>query len=309
MAARRWKKLAILLKPETVYGTDVAPAAADALIGRNVTFTPIVGERVSRDLILPYMGNQGVLLAGTYGRIEFDIEIAGSGAAGTKPKWGSAARICGMSETVLAGVSVTYAIIEEALESGSLYFVMDKTRHVLLGARGNMTLQFNAKGIPYFRFTILGLLGTITDIGAMPAVSQAGWTKPVVVSKANTVLTLHGWTAVAERVEMNLGNEVTPRFLIGNESMIVSDRSATGTAVVEARPIAEIDWFTIALTRARGAMSLIHGTIAGNIVEVTNPAVEVGEPTLGQTNNIANYSLPLDLCPDAGRDEMQIIVR
>ena len=41
MDARRWNKLAILAKLETVYGQSAAPAAANAILATNVTFTPI----------------------------------------------------------------------------------------------------------------------------------------------------------------------------------------------------------------------------------------------------------------------------
>ncbi|MBB2905744.1 hypothetical protein FHR76_002126 [Rhizobium sp. RAS22] len=309
MAVRRWRKLAMLHKLEATYGTDATPLAADAIIGSNVTFTPIEGQEVSRDLLLPYMGNQGVVLAGIYARVEFDIEIAGAGAAGTVPKYGSVLRVAGMSETVEAGESVTYDIIEDAVESGSLYFVSDKVQHVMLGGQANIAPSFVPSAIPHFRVTYLGLLGTITDVGAMPAVSMAGWTTPAHVSKANTTMSLHGWNSVAESLSLDLGNTLTPRFLIGDEKILISDRSTTGTAVVEARALSEINWFDRALNRTRGALSLIHGKTAGNIVEVTAPAIEVGRPTQSQTNGIINYSLPLSLCPVTGLDEMQIVVR
>lgn len=309
MTVRRWRKLAMLHKLEVTYGTDAAPLAADAIIGSNVTFTPIEGQEVSRDLLLPYMGNQGVVLAGIYARVEFDIEIAGAGAAGTVPKYGSVLRVAGMSETVEAGESVTYDIIEDAVESGSLYFVSDKVQHVLLGGQANIALSFVPSAIPHYRVTYLGLLGTITDIGAMPAVSMAGWTTPVHVSKANTTMSLHGWNSVAESLSLDLGNTLTPRFLIGDEKILISDRSTTGTAVVEARPLSEINWFDRALKRTRGNLSLDHGKTAGNIVEVKSPAIEVGRPTQGQTNGIINYSLSLSACPVVGLDEMQIVVR
>ncbi len=309
MAVRRWRKLAMLHKLEATYGTDAAPLAADAIIGSNVTFTPIEGQEVSRDLLLPYMGNQGVVLAGIYARVEFDIEIAGAGAAGTVPKYGSVLRVSGMSETIEADESVTYDIVEDAVESGSLYFVSDKVQHVLLGGQASIAPSFVPSAIPHYRVTYLGLLGTITDVGAMPAVSMAGWTTPLHVSKANTTMTLHGWSSVAESLSIDLGNTLTPRFLIGDEKILISDRSSTGTAVVEARALSEINWFDRALNRTRGPLSLIHGKTAGNIVEVNAPAIEVGRPTQGQTNGIINYSLPLSLCPVTGLDELQIVVR
>lgn len=306
---RHWKKLSILHKLETTYATDAAPAAADALTTSNVTFTPMEGEEVTRDLMLPYLGNQGVLLAGVYARLEFDVEIAGAGALGDIPKYGSLLRIAGFSETVEAGVAVEYSIVETGVESGSIYFVSDKVQHVMLGCQANVALTFTAKGIPRYRFTVIGLLGTISDLGAMPAATTAGWITPVIVSKANSVMTLHGWTSAAESLSVDLGNVLTPRFLIGDERMLISDRSATGTAVVEARPIATIDWFARARNRTRGALSLVHGTTAGNTVEIAAPAVEVGRPTQGQTDNIVNYTVPLMLCPEDGLDELTITVR
>nr|WP_320194740.1 phage tail tube protein [Agrobacterium rosae]MDX8313001.1 hypothetical protein [Agrobacterium rosae] len=309
MAVRRFRKLAMLHAIETTYGEDAEPVAADAILGTNVTITPIEGQEVSRDLMLPYMGNQGVVLAGMYARVEFDIEIAGAGSAGTVPKYGSLLRVASMSETVVAGTSVTYAIVEDAIESGSLYFIQDKVQHVLLGGQANIAPSYTPSAIPRMRVSYVGLLGQITDVVAMPAVTQAGWTTPLHVSKANTTMSLHGWNSVAESLSLDLGNVLTPRFLIGDERILISDRNSTGTAVVEARSLAEIDWFDRAIKRTRGPLSITHGKTAGNIVEITSPAVEIGRPTQGQTNGIINYSLPLSLVPVVGRDELKIVVR
>ncbi|SCD23650.1 hypothetical protein [Brucella inopinata] len=307
--ARRWNKLAMLFGLEASYGEDATPTAADAIIGTNVTFTPIEGEEVSRDLLLPYMGHQGITLAGIYARLEFEIEVAGAGAAGTAPRYGSILRAAGMAETIEAGTSVTYSIIEEGLESGSLYFVMDKVQHILLGCQANIAPSFVPSQIPRFRVTVLGLLGTITDVAVMPAVTMAGWTTPLTVSKTNTTMSLHGWDSVAESLSLDLGNVLTPRMLIGDELIMISDRKSVGTAVVQAESLATINWFDRALKRTRGALAFKHGNVAGNIVEFPASAVEVGKISQGQTNNIMNYSLPLFLCPTAGLDELKIIIR
>lgn len=309
MASRRWRKLAILAKIETIYGTDAAPVAANRIVATNVNFTPIEGDEVSRDLLLPYLGNQGVVLAGIYGKISFDVEVAGGGAAGDVPQYGALLRACGMAETITAGTSVVYSIVEDAVEAASIYFESDLVRHVLLGSRGNVSVNFTPKGIPRFTFTMTGLLGTITDIATMSAVTAAGLVTPLPVSKANTQMTLHGWSAVAESLALDLGNTVTPRFLIGDELVLISNRSTTGTAVVEARSLATVDWFGRALNRTRGALALTHGSAAGNIVELDAPAVEIGKVTQGNTDNISNYSLPLSLCPTVGLDELTITVR
>lgn len=304
------RKLAILHKVETVYGQapTPAPAAADAIIGKNVTFTPIEAEEVSRELLLPYMGNQGVILAGKHAKLEFDIELAGAGAAGSAPKWGSLMKSCGFAETLQATTSATYSIVEASVSSGTIYFEVDGVRHILLGARGSFSLNFAPKAIPSIRFSFTGLLGTITD-QALTTVTMTGWQTPLEASSANTQLSLFGAAAVAESLSIDLGNTVTPRFLIGSESVIISDRKSSGQAVVEANTLASGNWFQRALQRTRGALSMIHGTVAGNIVEITAPAVEVGKITQGQTDGILNYTLPLSFVPVSGRDEISIVVK
>nr|WP_321511103.1 phage tail tube protein [uncultured Celeribacter sp.] len=308
MSARRWRKLAMLHAIEATYMTDAAPTAADAIIATNITFTPIEAEEINRDLILPHMGNQGTILAAEYGRIEFEVEIAGAGAAGDVPAYGSLLRICGLSESVTAATSVDYEIIEDGVESGSLYFNSDGVRHIFLGNQANVSMTIAPRSIPKFRITIMGMLGTITD-AALPSVTLDGWTTPLKVSKANTRMTLHGWASVAESLSIDLGNTLTPRFLIGDEKIMITDRSTTGTAVVEARHVTDIDWFGKVRDRTRGGLSLIHGTAEGNIVEITAPAVELGRPTQGQTDGIVNYSIPLSFCPVDGMDELKITVR
>lgn len=305
---RLFRKLAILNKIETTYGTSAAPAAINAIIGTNVSFTPIEAEEVSRYLLLPYLGNQGVILTGKHAKLEFDVEVAGAGAAGNAPKYGSLLRACGFAETIAAGVSVTYSIIETGVESSTIFFEVDGVRHILLGARGNMSVNIAPKGIPKYRFSMTGLLGTITDQALTP-VTLAGWTTPVEASSANTTMSLHGWSSIAESLSIDLGNTVTPRFLIGSESVIISDRKTTGQAVVEATSLGTIDWFARALARTRGALALAHGKTAGNIVEINGPALEIGKVSQGQTDNILNYSLPLSFCPVTGRDELTIVVK
>lgn len=305
---RIFRKLAILNKIETVYGTNSAPAALNAIIGKNVQFTPLEAEEVSRDLLLPYMGNQGVILTGKHAKLEFDIEFAGSGVAGTAPKWASLMRACGFAETLLATTSATYSLVEDNQSSTTVFFEIDGVRHIMLGCRGTLSLNVAPKAIPSFRIVLTGLLGTITD-QALTAVTMTGWSVPLEASSANTTMMLYGTAAVAESLSIDLGNTVTPRFLIGSESVMISDRKVTGQAVVEATNLATTNWFQRALARTRGALQVVHGTAAGNIVEITAPAIEVGKITQGQTDGILNYSLPLSLCPVAGRDELVIISR
>ncbi len=307
--ARYFRKLALLAKIETAYGTDAVPTgAANAVLATNVTFTPIEGEEVGRDLMLPYLGDRGIVLAGTYGKIEFEIEIAGAGTAGAAPGYGPLLRACGMAEVITVGTSVVYNPISGAFEAVSLYANWDGVNHTFLGCRGNVSLSFEPKKIPKFKFAMVGLLGTFTDV-AMPVATLAAFKTPLVCNKTNTTFSLHGQSAPGESLSIDLGQKVEPRLLIGWESIEITDRNASGTAVIEARPIATVNWFDKALKRTRGALSVIHGTTAGNIVQIDAPQVEIGKPSQGNSQGVINYSLPLRLCPNAGNDELSIAVK
>ncbi|MES0879698.1 phage tail tube protein [Roseibium sp. SCP14] len=309
MATRKYRKLALLAKIEVSEATDSVPTGADNAIQANdVSITPMAGDEETRDLMLPYLGHQGVILTGDYVQLEFSVEVAGAGAAGTVPPYGALLRACALSETITPATSVAYEPVSDGEESISVYFNQDGVRHVALGARGNVTVEFVPKRIPRFRFTLMGLLGTITDV-ALPTIDLSGFQTPRTVSKAATTLSLHGASRVAESLSINLGQQIEPRFLIGDERIQLSDRSGTGTAIVEAEPLASVNWFDIASQRTAGVLQLVHGTVAGNIVQLDAPAVEIGRPTQGQTQGVVNYSLPLMLKPSAGNDELVITVK
>ncbi|WFE92305.1 phage tail tube protein [Roseibium porphyridii] len=309
MATRKYRKLALLTKIELVEGTDSVPTgAANAIQANDVSITPMAGDEETRDLMLPYLGHQGVILTGDYVQMEFSVEIAGAGAAGTVPPFGALLRACALSETINVGVDVVYEPISDGEESVSVYFNQDGVRHVALGARGNVTMDFTPKRIPRFRFTIMGLLGTISD-QALPTVDLSGFQTPRPVSKSATTLTLHGAARVGESLSIDLGQQIEPRHLIGAERIQLTDRRATGTAVVEADTLANVDWFAIASARTQAALQLVHGTAAGNIVQIDAPNVEVGRPSQGQTQGVVNYSLPLMLVPNTGNDELTITVK
>lgn len=306
---RKHRKLACLAKIETVYATDSVPTgAANAIQLNDVTLTPLAGEDVSRDLLLPWLGHQGTELTGNYLQLEFSVEIAGAGAAGTVPGYGALLRACAFSETITALTSVVYEPVSDGEESVSIYFVHDGVRHVALGCRGNCQMDFAPRQIPRFRFTMMGLLGVVSD-QALPSVDLASFQKPVPVSKAATSLSLHGASRIAESVSIDLGNEVEPRFLIGDERIQLTDRQSSGSAVVEAKTMAEKNWFDAAQAKTLDTLQVVHGTAAGHIVQVDAPKVQIGRPTQGQNQKIITYTLPLMLIPNTGDDELVITVK
>ncbi len=101
------RKRAILAKIETTYGVDPTPTGgANAILMSNITVSPMEMNLAQRNNIKAYLGNNPSVLAAIYAKVSFDVEVAGSGTAGTAPGYGPLLRACALSETLL-GTALT----------------------------------------------------------------------------------------------------------------------------------------------------------------------------------------------------------
>jgi hypothetical protein len=310
MANKKMRKMAILAKIESVYGTDPTPTgAANAMVVSNVELTPLEGDVIERNNIQPYFGNNGAIQATAYGKLKFEIELAGSGAAGTAPKYDPLLRACGMSVTLSAGVSVTYAPISDNLESVTLYGNIDGINHVMDGARGEAKFVLDAKGKPVIQFEFSGLFTPLTDT-ALPATTYTGWVKPLAVNKANTTCTFHGIAIAMQHFDLMLGNQVVKRDLVNVDTVEIVDRKAAGSIVFENTSIATKDWVTAAKTTTLGSLALVHGITAGNIVTINaNSTCEISKPSYSNVDGVQMMNLQTRYIPSsAGNDELSIVL-
>ena len=78
--------MVLLAMKQTAKGTPAAPVpGTHAILCRGLTPQPIKGKFVERNLIRGSKGNQGALFTSEHRVFEFEVELAGSGAAGTAP--------------------------------------------------------------------------------------------------------------------------------------------------------------------------------------------------------------------------------
>jgi hypothetical protein len=310
MASKKFRKLAILAKIETSRGVDAVPTgAANAMIVSEATLSPLEGDVAERNNVQPYYGQNGSVQATSYRKLSFKVEAAGGGAVGTAPKYGPLLRGCGASETVSAGVSVTYAPISDSQETLSIYCNIDGINHVMLDAHGSAKLMFSAKGFPYYQFDFTGLFVALTDT-ALPATVYTGFVKPLPMNKANTIITLHSVAVACSKWDFDMGNQVVKRDLTGVDSVEITDRKSTGSIVFENTAIATKDWVATAKATTLGDMSVVHGTTAGNIITFTATATcEVSKPTYSNEDGIQMMNLQQRFIPtSAGNDEWSLVL-
>jgi hypothetical protein len=302
------RKRLILAKAELTYGTDNTPTGADAVLVRNLEVTPLEADTVSRDLIRPYLGNSKQLLANTRVGITFEVELAGSGTAGTPPRYGALLRACGFSETIVATTSVTYAPVSASFTSATIYFNNDGVLHKATGCRGTFTMTCNLNEIPVISFTMTGIYNAPTDTAA-PATTYSLQATPLIFKNGNTSnFSIFSYSGCLQSLSFDVANEVIYREPVGcNKEVLITNRAPSGTAVIEAPSIATKDFFTIANGSTTGSITFQHGATAGNIVTFTTAQSDIGSPTYSDQDGIQMLNLPYLAIPSSsGNDELSL---
>lgn len=302
------RKRLILAKTESTYGTDSVPAGTDAVLVRSLEITPLESDVVSRDLIRPYLGNSDQLLANSRVRCTFDVELAGSGTAGTAPRYDALLKACGLSATIVASTSVTYAPVSSSFGSCTIVYNVDGVQHKLTGARGTVTMNCELGQIPTLQFEMTGIYNAPTDT-AQPAVTYSNQATPLIFKEGNTsAFQFFSYSGCLNSVSFNLANEIVYRELIGcTKEVLITNRAPAGDVSIEAPTIATKDYFSLALGTTTGNLTFLHGTTAGNRVTFTASQVDIAQPSYTDQDGITMLQLPYVALPTtAGNNEFSL---
>lgn len=301
-----------LIKTEVTYGTDPTPTgSANAVQLRNLEIQPAESEVLSRDLIRSYLGNSPQLIANTRVVVSFEVEYAGSGTAGTAPKYDPVLRACGMNPTTVANTSVTYVPRSTGFESCTIHYDTDGIRHIITGCRGTFTISLNANQIPVFNFTLTGQYNAPTDT-ASPTLTFSNQADPKIFNDTNTTsFTLFSATGLAlQSAEIDIGNEVVYRELVNStKEVLITDRAATANFVIEAPTLATKDFFALSVAGTAGNLSIVHSGGAGNIITLTAPTsgLSLGNPTYSEDQGLVMLNIPTTMVPSSsGNDELSL---
>ena len=303
------RKRVILIETESSYGTDPTPAATDVVLVTDLSITPQSSDVVNRDVVRPYLGSSEQLLANTRVECTFSVELAGSGTAGTAPRYGSALKATGLSETVSSGTSVTYAPVSSSFSSVTIHYNVDGVRHKVTGCRGSFTISAEVGAIPTIDFTFTGIYNAPTDT-ALPTVTYGNQATPLIFKNGNTSgFQLLSYAGALQSLTMDLGVSTVYRELVGGtKEVIITDRASNGSVTIEAPTIAQKDYFTAALTDSTlGNLAFLHGTTAGNKVQLTSSKVDIGDVNYGEMDGVAMLEIPYTLVPSSANNEFSLI--
>lgn len=212
-----------LVKEESSYGSDPTPTAgANAIRGVGRLWPAITPEAAFPNMREEELSNSliGVAPGPSAGQlVNFDwrLPLRGAGAAYSsstpvRPEADPFLRASGFSRTHVdtgSSESVSYAFADTSHSSAAAYLYAAGKRFVVLGMRGNMTLE-GAVGQPAFaRFALQGMLAGVTE-ASVPSMTLTSIIAPVMKGIALT-LTPSGqsaWTPKVPGFELTTGHAV-----------------------------------------------------------------------------------------------------
>jgi len=313
------RKTAILAKTETTYGTDSVPTgAANAMLVSNASFN-LSYNNVERNFIRPFFGGSGQLAGTRFVEINFEIELANSGTAGTAPAWAPVLRACGMAESVLSTPArVEYTPVSASFSSVTIYYHLDGVRRVALGCMGNVEIMLNEGAAPMLRFSMVGLDGGRTAT-ADPTVTLTAFRAPQVVSDVNTgdinlgctysAGALASGTVYPSRgLSINLQNTVSRKALLGGQAVQISDRNVQGSMQLDLTAAQEVTFLSDINANTNTSLGFTHSTGAGVGIILHAPQVQRIDPTDQEYEGDVHMGQSLRFTPTtAGNDELRLV--
>lgn len=301
----------ILAKTEVTYGTDSVPVEADdAMLVENISWSNEGLRMNERPAVRASLGQLQQVFGGTLRTMTFDVELKGSGAAGTPPEFAPLLRACAMSEAVSALTSVTYEPESDpaSIESITIYYFEDGKRYIYTGVRGSVSFNFETGALGKMSFTLTGHLTGPTDVALVDPVLLT------IVPEAilNAAFSVGGFAAVINALSLDLANTVAmPPDMAstdGYAEVQITARDPNGSYDPEAELVATEDPWADLISDAALAFSVGPiGASAGNIIDFDMPAVSYRDLSPGDRDGVRTYEIPYGAAEASGDDEVSLV--
>lgn len=306
-----WRNRLALVKTEGTYGTSSSPAATDALLFTELDVEPLSMELIERETIQAYMGNRPSIVGQRSTPVKATVEMAGSGTAGTAPRWGPLLMACGLSETIVASTSVTYAPVSSSHSSYTMdYYADNGSRQAIAGIRGTAEFSLSTGEVPTIAFDQMGIYAAPGAL-SRPTETYSNQAAPVAVNSDNTTsVSVHGFSACMSQFSLSLGVEMVFEQKAGCTKQVrLTNRKPSGSLTIELPAFATKDFISTASAQTTGAISWVHSGGAGNIITMTLGQVAFDSPTLEDGDSVTHITLPFRPLPtSAGNNEISLVL-
>ncbi len=212
--------------------------------------------------------------------------------------------------TYRIGAYVKYAPVSDNHLSNTFYYFDDGALHSFTYARGNISWDYSSAAIGLMKCSYQGLVDRYED-AAFPAFDLKAWVEPLPVNYANTKhLILLGYQdAVANKISIDMGNELVHSNDIGDESVYIKDRKAKGSIMIRSPLQSEFDIYSAVRNAVTGPLLFTHGPI-GNQAAMFMKNVQLLNPSRSEKDGIKQTTLELNVPPhSSGNNEVVFILQ
>lgn len=290
--------------------TPVTPAATDAMLVSNIKFGYHNPRMHERGIIKNTLGKVKQIFGGTLASISFDVELKGSGSAGTAPEFDALLRGCAMAPTVVAGTSVTYNPVSDSasMEYLTIYYYQDGKRKILQNAIGTVSGNADVGAPGMLSFTFYGHEGTESDTPMITPTYDSTVPAPYI----NAAFAVGGYAAAIGKLSIDLGNQVvTPPSVSaanGYSQIRITGRDVSGSFDPEATLLADHDFASEWKSGAALALdSGVVGSTAGNRWRIQCPAISYREISEGDREGLRTLEIGFGAAEISGDDEISLI--
>jgi len=304
----------ILIKIETIYGSDASPSeTTDAIITLGEPTFDIVANAKERNIPLSYFGKIAPVIIGEALKLSFKTELKGSGTAGTAPQCGRLLRIANFTETINAGTSVVYALNSNLEgESATIYFWSGGTRHKLKGCVASIKIPLQAGELMTMDVEITGLYDgshysdTTFPTPTFDNILPQPWDNAAF--KLDSITDL-----VISKLDIDLGNEIAKRSDANADTGIsryyVKDRTVKFSFDPEKVALTTFNPYTYHKNQTSFNIETKPNGTAGNKIEIIGSGLVMDSPPkYGNRENVITWELSATARPtlSAGNTELQI---
>jgi len=274
---------------------------------RSVKVAPAMTS-IDRPIIKGSMGNAPNIIGKKMVQVDVEVELRGSGVAGTAPEFTPLLEACGLTPTLVAATSVTFnpSATTVTLAAGvTLRVFYDNMLYEVTGCAGTGTIDMTIGNIILATLTFQGAYAVPTPavIGTMSTVPFDN-SSPI-VGGVTDVITDGGGAVKAAAFSMDIGNDVQEHYIVGDHQFSVANRNPTLTLTKDSVGTAA-EWAALA-GATNGAL---HGAFAtggaGNTLTFDAPAGRRASVAYGERAERDTLDITYGLFETAGNDQFSL---
>lgn len=295
------KRRIVAAKVETTPGTAVALTNTDAFYASDIKYS--LESMVTSRKDDATLGNRTMVVGAKKAKIEFSLEVRGSGTTGTSPHWALILLpALGLKESTGTWTPSSTSSDWKTLTVG---VYEDGLLKEICGAMGSAKIE-GEDGKPLkIMFTFEGVYVPPTDTAMLTPEADTVKPQPFI----GTSFAYGTSLAPVSKVSFEINNQVYVREDVsqthGYLSAVITDREITGSLDPEATALATRNLWTEFSSQTEASFSFTIGS-GGNGCTITAPKVQIKSLTDGDRNGIVTHDLGFQMNKNSGDDEISI---